>query len=442
MRSRVLMLCLTVVLAAAPAASAQEPFNVAVPTDQLSTLFTDLFGPRGLVVDSLAVLPSGETHSAHFNSAFESEFVQFGTALTSQLVSVPLPSPASGFTYEFDPALGVFTRTTQSFGPILAERAETVGANRLSIGFTYQYFHFDRVESLDLASVPAVFTHDNAELLGGREDVVTTLNSIDANVNQFTAFLTYGVTNRLDVSVAIPVVSTDLTVVSAATVQRIGTEDEAVHFFRAFDGQIGDRRVFTAFGSASGIGDITVRIKGTIPGNETMGFGVGLDLRLPTGDENNLLGTGAPGIQPFGIWSATYGPFSPHANLGYQWNGSSILAGNPARGEEADLPDSVSYVVGADVGLNSRFTFAVDFLGRFLIDSPRLVVTEFVALDGVSVFPNVAFRDSSFNELTGTVGFKANVFHQLLLDFSLLFRLDNNGLRDQTTPLIGFEYSF
>jgi hypothetical protein len=430
------------VLALAPGASAQEPFNVAVRVDRLASLFTDLFGPEGLVVDSLAVLPSGETHSSHFNSDFESEFVQFGTALTSQLVAVPLPSPASGFTYEFDPALGVFTRTTQSFGPILAERSETIGAERMSVGFTYQYFHFDRVEGLALTSVPAVFTHDSAELRGGREDVVTTVNSIDARVNQFTAFVTYGVTNNLDLSLAVPFVSTELTVVSDATVQRIGTTDPAVHFFRGIDGSVGDRRLFTAFGSASGIGDMTVRAKANVRKTDRMGFAVGLDLRLPTGDENNLLGTGAPGISPFGVWSASYGVFSPHANLGYQWNGSSLLAGNPSTGEESDLPDAVQYVFGADVGLNSRVTFAVDFLGRLVIDSPRLVTESFVALDGESVFPNVSFENSSFNELTGTVGFKANVVEQLLVDFSILFRLDNNGLRDKTTPLIGIEYSF
>ena len=441
MRVRVLLLCV-VVLGLASGTSAQEPFNVAVRVDRLATLFTDLFGPEGLVVDSLAVLPSGETHSGHFNSAFESEFVQFGTALTSQLVAVPLPSPASGFTYEFDPALGVFNRTTQSFGPILAERAETIGADRLSVGFTYQHFHFDRIEGLDLDSVPAVFTHDDFEQRGGREDVVTTLNSIDANVNQFTAFVTYGINNQVDLSLAIPLVSTDLMVVSDASIQRIGTTDPAVHFFRAIDGEIGDHRLFTAFGSANGIGDITIRAKGTLHKTDQHGFAVGLDLRLPTGDEDNLLGTGAPGIQPFAIWSATYGPFSPHANLGYQWNGFSILAGNPSTGEEADLPDNVSYVIGADVGLNSRFTFALDFLGRVIIDSPRLVTQDFVALDGESVFPNVTFEDSTFNELTGTVGFKVNLVQQLLVDFSLLFRLDNNGLRDKTTPLIGIEYSF
>jgi hypothetical protein len=440
-RVRAVVLVLAWLVTVSPA-SAQEPFNVAVPVDRLSTLFTDLYGPDGLVVDSLAVLPSGETHSGHFNSAFESEFVQFGTALTSQLVAVPLPSPASGFTYEFDPALGVFNRTTQSFGPILAERSETIGAERLSIGFTYQYFHFDRVEGLDLASVPAVFTHDDAELRGGREDVVTTINSIDARVNQFTAFVTYGVTNNLDLSLAVPIVSTELTVVSDATVRRIGTVDHDVHFFRSFNGTVGDRRLFTAFGSASGLGDITVRAKSTLRRNDRMGFAVGLDLRVPTGDESNLLGTGAPGITPFGIWSASYGVFSPHVNLGYQWNGWSLLAGNPSTGEEADLPDSVSYVFGADIGLNSRITFAVDFLGRYLIDSPRLVTETFLALDGESAFPNVTFEESSFNELTGTVGFKANLVQQLLIDFSMLFRLDNNGLRDKTTPLIGIEYSF
>ena len=97
-------------------AFSQDPFNIAVPIDKLSTIFTRLYGPEGLIVESLTVLPSGATHSAHFNSAFQQEFTQFSTALASQLVSVPLPSPASGFTYEFDPTLGVFSRSTQSFG--------------------------------------------------------------------------------------------------------------------------------------------------------------------------------------------------------------------------------------------------------------------------------------------------------------------------------------
>jgi hypothetical protein len=191
-------------------AGAQEPFNVSVPVNHLATLFTDLYGPRGLVVDSLATLPGEQPHTAHFTSDFQVHFEQFNTAIVSELVTLPLPSPASGFTNRFDPSLGVFQRSTQSFGPILSERAETIGSRRVSFGFAAQRFTFDTVEGLSLNNVPAVFTHDNAQLLGGRQDVVTTQNSIRATVGQFTSFLTIGVTDRFDISVAMPIVSNQL----------------------------------------------------------------------------------------------------------------------------------------------------------------------------------------------------------------------------------------
>jgi len=419
--------------------SAQEPFNVAVPVDELSTIFTQLYGPEGLIVDSLAVLPSGETHSAHYNSDFQSQFTQFGVALTSQLAAVPLPSPASGFTYEFDSELGVFQRTSQSFGPILAERAETIGGGRFSFGFTFQNFTFDTIEGLDLNNVPSVFEHDAAFLGGGRIDVVTTSNAINARVNQFTTFVSYGLTDRVDLSLAIPIVSTDMSVVSTATVQRLGTaSNEEVHFYRLQGDSIGNERTFTAFGSASGIGDLTLRLKGRM----SAGAALGLDIRMPTGDEKNLLGVGAPGIRPFLILSKSSRAFSPHLNVGYLWNGSSVLAGNPATGESADLPDQATYVIGADFGVSERFTFVIDILGNYLIDAPRLVQTEFQARDGSTTYPTVVFENESYNLLSGAVGFKLNVVESLLLDMNILFNLDDNGLRDKITPLIGFEYAF
>ena len=125
-------LCTSLVLSGrAQAQEAQTP-------GKLATLFEDVFGPTGLVVNSQAVLPDGTTHSAHFNSAFQSNFTQFNVALVSQLTALPLPSPASGFTYAFDPGTGTFRRTTRSFGPILSDRAETIGRGRLSVGFNYQ----------------------------------------------------------------------------------------------------------------------------------------------------------------------------------------------------------------------------------------------------------------------------------------------------------------
>jgi hypothetical protein len=441
MSRRTVLLSSVVILMVSGAAHAQspEPFNVAVPVDRLSTIFTHLYGSSGLVVDSLATLPNGETHSAHYNSDFQSQFTQFGVALTSQLAAVPLPSPASGFTYEFDADLGVFQRTSQSFGPILAERAETIGGGRFSFGFTFQNFTFDKIEGLDISNVPSVFEHDDSQLGGGRIDVVSTSNSIDARVNQFTAFLSYGLTDRLDLSLAVPMVSTDLTVISHATINRLGTSGNTlVHFYRLQDGEIGDERVFTAFGNASGIGDLTLRLKGRF----LPGAAFGLDIRLPTGDEENLLGVGAAGIRPFIALSRSGRAFSPHVNVGYLWNGSSILGGNPDQGEAADLPDQFTYAFGADFGVSSRFTFALDVIGNYFIDAPRLVQSTFHARDGVTTFPTVSFANESYNQLSGAVGFKLNVVRSLLIDLNLLFNLDDNGLRDKITPLVGFEYAF
>jgi len=421
---------------------AQEPFNLAVPVEHAATLFTNLFGPRGLVLDSEATLPGEQSHSAHFNSDFQSNFSQFGTALVSQLVSVPLPSPASGFTYQLDPSTGVFQRSTRSFGPILAERAENIGAGHTSIGFAFQRSTFDSIEDLDLDAVPAVFTHDNATLLGGRQDVVTTVNTIKASVSQYTTFFTVGVTNRLDVSVAMPIVGTDVSVVSDATIRRLGTTNPLTHFFRMAGGEVGDRRLFTARSSSYGIGDLTVRLKSSLRKTAESGFALGLDVRLPTGDEMALTGTGTTGVQPFAIWSTTFDRVSPHVNAGYQWNGSSVLAGNPATGVSADFPDQVAYVAGADVAVNPRITLAFDVLGRYVIDAKRLKRETFHALDGQSLFENIAFENQSFSELNGTFGLKTNLFGRFLLNVNLLFGLDTRGLRDKVTPLIGLDYSF
>ena len=433
---------LLAVFGTAVPARAQEPINVAVQVTELWRIFKDLYGPQGLVVNSNVPLPSGATHSGHFNSGFESEFSQFGTALTSQIVSLPLPPPASGFTYEFDPGLGVFQRTTTSFGPILSERFETIGARRVSIGFVYQSLSFDSIEGVDLQNVPAVFTHDDAQLLGGREDVVTTANSIETEVSRTAAFISYGVTNRLDVSIAVPFVTADLVVTSDATIQRIGTTNPETHFFRSLEDDVATRRRYTAFGHASGLGDVTVRLKGTVKRGAQQGVALGLDLRLPTGDERNLLGTGAPGVNPFFAWSGNYGALSPHINAGYQWNGESLLGGEPGSGEAHDLPDLAQYSAGAVIEVHPRITAAVDVLGRYIIDSPRLRLEQFQALDGRTTFPNITFTSGSFHEISAAAGVKIKVFNRLLLDMNLLVRLNQDGLRDKMSPLIGLEYAF
>jgi hypothetical protein len=405
--------------------------------DKLAFLIPTVYGPGGLFVDTNF---TAFGHQAHFNSAFQSEFTQFNIAFASQLAAVPLPSPASGFTYEFNPALGVFSRSTQSFGPILADRAETIGKGKFTLGVSYQYFSFDSIEGLDLGSIPAIFEHeDNPSFdLAFERDVVSTANAIDANVSQFTVFFSYGLADRLDLSIAIPIVSAEMTVVSDATVLRLSGSDPTVHFF---DNPSSNRRSFTSSGSASGIGDLVVRLKGTAAKGESVGLALGADIRIPTGDEENLLGSGAAGFKPFAAVTFSRGRVSPHFNLGYQYNGDSVLAGDVLTGTKADLPDTFNYIFGVDIGVSSRATVAFDFLGQQILDSPRLVESSFTGVDRVTR-PNIGFINESFSIASGAAGIKINAGGSLLIDFNLLFKLNDSGLRDKLTPLFGFEYSF
>ena len=417
--------------------------DLALAQDKLAFLIPTLFGPSGLTVDSEAVLPNGDTHSGHFNSSFQANFSPFNSALAARLASVPLPAPASGFTYTFDPALGVFNRSTKSFGPIVTDRAETIGKKRASIGFAYQYFSFDKIDGLDLGDIPSVFTHDNPVAGTGRDDVITVNNAIAATMAQFTAYVSYGVTDHLDVSVALPVVSVDLAVSSEARIRRIGTVNPAIHFFYAPTGtHYGDKAEFTKSGHASGIGDVAVRLKASLSKRPTLGLALGVESRLPTGDEKDLLGAGAFAVKPYLVLSSPHGTFSPHINAAYQWNGKSLLGGNVLTGVKEDLPDEGVVAVGADVGIGQKLTLAFDVVGRRVIDGEQVTRDTFTALNGTSKFPTVHFSRGSYNVVDGAVGLKANPGGGLLINLNVSFKMNDGGLRDRVTPLLGIEYSF
>ena len=439
---RILGLSLVVMFVAPVAATAQGSDAAA-----LATLVQNIFGPRGLTVHSDALLPDGSTHSAHFNSAFQSNFRQFNIALASQLTSVPLPSPASGFTYRFDPATGTFARSTQSFGPILADRAETIGRGKIVFGYNYQFFSFDALEGVDLRRIPALFTHDDYQLGGGRADVVVTSNAIEGSVAQFTGLVTYGVHDRVELSVAIPVVHTRLAVASDAVIRRFGTAaGTAVHYFpeATAPGGLGDHQLFAAQGSATGVGDLVVRAKSTLVRKGHRGIAAGVELRMPSGDEDDLLGSGAWGVRPFAVVSFAYRRLSPHLNLGYQWNGASVLAGDPKTGEKRGLPDRITTAVGADVGLSERMTLAVDLLTNVVMRSPRLGMNQFQVQGplGSAVFDDIGFTEESYVTTNGSVGLKLNVAAGLLVNFNLRFNVTSGGLTDRLAPLLGLEYGF
>jgi hypothetical protein len=415
------------------AAVAQTPTN---SSTKLAFVIPQLFGPDGLT------LPN-PTHEAHFDSAFQNNFGPFNSAIGSQLTSLPLPSPASGFTYSFDPALGVYTRSAQSYGPVLAERAETIGKEKFFAGFSFQHFRFGTLDGVSLHNFNSVFQHAQTTpdpII--KEDLITTNTFLDTKIDQATVFFTYGLTDRIDVSVALPFVNANLAVQSLATIQRIGTgTDTTIHYFLDANGNSTDHKTFTNSGSASGLGDVLVRVKGTALKTKPAWFALGLDVRLPTGDAYNFLGSGAVGLKPFIAISGRTKRVTPHVNVGYQWNDSSPLAGDIFTGTSGHLPNQFEYAVGFDAGVNKKFSFAADLLGQEIFHAQGVTTSTFTAANGAQ-FANTTFQRENATITNGSLGFKVNPIGTLLVSFNVLVQLNDAGLRARVVPLVGFSYTF
>src|SRR5207244_6540629 len=73
-----------------------------------------------------------------------------------------------------------------------------------------------------------------------------------------------------------------------------------------------DSATFQQSGSASGVGDVVLRGKFRAISSGRAGLAFGLDVRLPTGEERDLLGTGVTQVKGFRIGSAHLATFSPH----------------------------------------------------------------------------------------------------------------------------------
>jgi hypothetical protein len=484
---------IAIVLASSATAQVACPLNGTASKD-LICLIPQVYGPFGL--SNGGPLKTFFGHEAHFNNDFVAQFRPISVAVGSQISNLPKASPSSGITFVYDPTLKTFAPATeQNLGPIIGERAETIGRKRLYVGFSYQYFNFTTIDGTDLKNVPAVFQHQpfpavpsvpflrscpNQSGMTGPyagdpcfvRDFIDTTTRIDLKVGQYTLYATYGITDRLDVSVAIPVLNVRMGVGSTATIvpnsQPNPTANNVPHQFDpakvpscgatspCFQGTFSDS------GNTTGIGDVVFRWKDTVYKGERAGFALGIDVRTPTGDEKNFLGSGAVGVRPFGVFSYQ-ARVSPHVDLGYEVNGSSILAGDfvnsttsttpLTKNTTGALPNRFVYIIGADAAVTRRLTAALDLYGQRLFSSPQLTRTQFTDKGACVAIPCTQVRPGTNHpDVTGTtsdldledasLGLKLRAIGKLVFSANALIKLNDHGLRARVVPLVGLGYSF
>ena len=436
-----------------PTATSTASSTILPRSGELVCLVPQVYGPGGLVGTDHGgpLLPTAFGHAAHFSKSTVQSFSPLNAEIGTQLSQLPLTAPVSGFTFSFNPSLGVVSRQTESFGPVLTERADTIGKHKLFVGFSYQYFNFDKVDGVSLKNFGTVFQHEpEPELctpvqivpcVGGepifQRDIIATTNRIDLKVHQFTGVASFGVTDRFDLSVAIPVLDVRMGMSSSAVITSFES-GFVIHQFAPPNSST--QASFFQQNTASGIGDVILRGKYEVLKGEKAGLAVGLDVHFPTGDAENFLGSGAWGGRPF-ITFSYGGRVSPHATFGYQRNSASILAGDVTTNSKAHLPDIVSYSAGIDAGLTHRLSASLDYIGQSLIDAKELASTTFVDFGGTS-HADLATSTNTVNQSYISVGGKINPAGRLLVTANVLFQVNQAGLHAKPVPLIGLSYTF
>src|SRR5262245_6174688 len=74
-------------------------------------------------------------------------------ATATEIATAPFGTSSGGFTFKLDPATGLLSRTTTSFGPSFVERALTAGEGKVSVGATFSSTNYDKLSDFSLTNL-------------------------------------------------------------------------------------------------------------------------------------------------------------------------------------------------------------------------------------------------------------------------------------------------
>lgn len=328
-------------------------------------------------------------------------------ALLANLATLPIPTSSGAFSYRLNPELGTVERTTQNFGPFFVERAQTAGRGQASFGITFEHFRFASLDGRNLRDGTFVTTAN--QFVDERTPFEVDRLTLNIDTSVATVYGNVGITNRFEIGAAAPFVQLEL-------------DGSRVDTYRGRD-----FTQATASARSIGLADIVVRGKYTLYSSDGDGAAAAVDVRLPTGHEEDLLGAGTTSVRLSGIGSIDRGPVAAHINAGVTFGG---------------LARELSYNAAIEVSATHRATLIGELLGRS-IDSPGHIVQVSAlnpAISGVQTL-RLAPDTSMLNIVTVVPGFKWNLSATWVLAANVSIPVTNAGLTAQFTPFVGLDYS-
>ena len=380
----------------------------------LNGLISSLYGGDGITL-------AANNHRAHFQGASSAAINQLNSRLATDFAAFPFNSSAGSFSFAYDADLGTFVSTTDTLGPIFAERAPTIGKGKWSVSVYGTFFDYDTFNGDNLHNLHIRAKHD-ADTAGfdpsggvphhrdGFElDTLDIAVNVNASVSMVSPAITYGVTDNFDVSALIPVVTVDMDVRSRyRLIISTNNPTPSVHDPNPADGAEPSRD--RKRGSATGVGDVVLGAKYRFLKSDPVDMGATLLVKLPTGDENNFLGSGDTTVRPSLVLSRTFHGvlgddigITPHLNVGYEFNANKFDR------------SGARYTAGFDAG-TQRLTFAAEFLGSHTIDGE--------------------------DRLDAAVGAKLSLFKRWVISANVIFPLNNEGLRSDLITTLGTGVTF
>jgi len=367
--------------------------------------------PAQSLVGQLGLLLTEQRASPVFvpdNGAAIATAITVAGLFSTELSNLPLASSSGGFVYRLDPTLGVISRASDAFGPFFTERVLRNSKGQYSIGMSIQASEFSSLQGADLQA--GTFPTNAARVSGTTVPFEVDTLELELNSNSVTAFASYGLTDRLVIGTAVPMVRVHFRGRRTRTVDGVS----ALQSSQA--------------GSAVGLGDVAVQGRYLVAGSPIRGFAVGGDLRVPTGREEDLLGSGKTAAKAIAIGPWEEGRLAIHAN-------GALGLGGASR--------EYSWSTATTVAATSRVTIVGEVMGRWLseLSLVRDVYEPHPLVPGVETMRWLP-AERGVHSAFFVTGAKWNVARSWLVNTNLLVRVTDAGLRARLTPAISIDYSF
>jgi len=348
-----------------------------------------------------------------------------GLATQLQIATTPIPATSSGFMIKLDPSTGLQVRTATTFGPSFAERALTSGEGTVTVGVSFMSSTIERLgsQSFDGFQLRSVTAPAAADSRSG-------VANITESVNTTVIAARMGVTDKLDVGVAVPLVSL-----------KIGGSTSLV------DGKGGVVAYATGSDTASGLGDVAGIVKyrfysfgDTQP--DPGGLAVMGTLRFPTGDSANLRGLGVTRTLVSLIASGGQKRFRPHGNIGYEWWSKGLSIPSDSQSSTVTARNQIEYAAGFEFEAAPKATVLLDVVGGEVFGGGRLAFQPDPSPAAGTTSSSLVALPEGVSRVSLAPGLKVNLKGKLLLSLNALIALKDDGLHARVTPMAGIDLTF